>query len=516
MKKLRIGIIDLLHNRPSRSLYRRYVFQNYASIMPQVIGVWCREEGHDVHYSVFTGSGKLEKLLTEKLDLVFISSFTYTAQLAYALSNYFRSHGTATVLGGPHARHYPEDSCHYFDYVVGLTDKVMIKDLLQGFELGNSPGTYLTAKSQPLSIPGVRERWEFIEQVHRSTSVFKSVAMIGSFGCPYHCDFCVDEDIPYTALDMEMIREDLRFLLHKVRHPVVGWHDPNFGMKFNTLMETIESVVPPGRFKFIAECSLSSLNESKVIRLRRNGFIAFMLGIESWYDYGNKSRTVSTTGSDKVQMVAEKVNMIQKYIPFLQTNLMFGFDSESGPEPFTLTKRFIDMAPGIYPAYALLTAFGQRMNDSLKYDIQNRIVPFPFHMMLGLNTVNIIPKNYSWEEFYSHVLDLLKYSFSSRAMYRRFMANPIRGARWITLFLSLSVGGNGKIKYVSSILERLRSDPGFRAFMNKETDQIPPFMVDQIRRDLGPLWEWLPDQTMTPHAKNQLSPEPQLSLNPYN
>ena len=103
--------------------------------MPQIIGVWCREEGHEVNYSIFTGSQKLKDLLSDNTDLVFISSFTYTAQLAYAISNYFRSRGIVTVLGGPHARSYPGDACQYFDYVVGLTDRELLKQLLLNFEL---------------------------------------------------------------------------------------------------------------------------------------------------------------------------------------------------------------------------------------------------------------------------------------------------------------------------------------------------------------------------------------------
>ncbi len=497
MKKLRIGIIDLLHNRRSHSLYRRFMFQNYVSIMPQVIGVWARERGHEVKYSVFTGTKKIRNLLMDSVDIVFISSFSYTAQLAYALSNYHRSRGIVTVLGGPHARSYPEDACLYFDYALGLTDKELLKDLLLNFELNPRGGKYLTALTQPASIPGIRERWEFIEQVHRAPSVFKGVPMLGSLGCPFQCDFCVDADVPYQALDMDMIREDLRFLVERIRHPVVGWFDPNFGVRFNSFMETIESAAPPGSIKFIAECSLSSLSESNVKRLKKNGFVMIMLGIESWFDYGKKSKLEFSTGMDKVQRVAEQVNMIQRYIPQVHANIMFGFDHEEGEEPFALTKRFIDLAPAIYPAYALLTAFGQSSGGNMRYASENRIIPYPFHMMLGLNTINIIPRNYNWAEFYSHVLDLLKYSFSARAMRRRFRANPMLAARWITLFLSLSVGGSGKIKNVASTLENLRRDPAFRAFMNRETDRIPAFMIDRVKRDLGPLWEWLPDKTLS-------------------
>jgi len=497
MKQLQIGIIDLIYNRPSQSLFRRFMFPNYMSIMPQVIGVWCREEGHKVQYSIYTGSQNISKLLADDLDIVIISSFSYSAQLAYALSKYYQSQGIATVLGGPHARSYPDDACLYFDYVIGLTDKELVKDLLLNFELNKPRGTYLTALSHPKTLPGVRERWEFIEQLHKSPLIFKAVAMIGSFGCPHHCDFCTDADIPYHSLDMGVIKEDLQFLIKKMKHPAVGWHDPNFGIQFDLFMETVESAVPPGSINFFAQSTLSSLSEPEVKRLKKNGFSFLAVGIESWFDYGNKAKMNSITGLEKVKRVAEQLNMVQQYIPVVQANIMFGFDIEAGPEPFTLTKRFLDLAPGIYPGYALLTAFGRSTMYNVNSEIENRIIPFPFHMMMGLNNLNIIPKNYSWEEFYAHYIDLLKYSFSARAMYRRFKANPMKAARWFTLFMSLSVGGSGKVSDVRTILKNLRRKPDFRSFMNKETDQIPSFMIEHVKNDLGPMWEWLPDKSLS-------------------
>src|SRR3546814_10862738 len=61
--------------------------------------------------------------------------FPYTtlfrsAQTAYAVSNLSRRGGAVTVLGGPHARCYPQDAAKYFDYVLGFTDKRVIADLL--------------------------------------------------------------------------------------------------------------------------------------------------------------------------------------------------------------------------------------------------------------------------------------------------------------------------------------------------------------------------------------------------
>ena len=100
-----------------------------------------------------------------------------------------------------------------------------------------------------------------------------------------------------------MLQEDLRFLLKKFRRPMVAWHDPNFGVRFDDYLDVIEEAVPPGRIDFIAESSLSLLSEPHLRRLKRNGFKALLPGIESWFDLGNKSKTGAQQGMDKVRQV---------------------------------------------------------------------------------------------------------------------------------------------------------------------------------------------------------------------
>ena len=122
-RRRRIGILDLVTKSPRNSLYGRLMNANLASIMPQVLGVWCEQAGHQVTYVCFTGGEDLLTELPPDLDVLFIGAFTQAAQLAYALSNLYRSRGAVTVLGGPHARCYPEDARQYFDYVLGFTDQ---------------------------------------------------------------------------------------------------------------------------------------------------------------------------------------------------------------------------------------------------------------------------------------------------------------------------------------------------------------------------------------------------------
>src|SRR5262245_21458741 len=104
MRKLRIGVLDLVTKAPTRALFARVMNANLASIMPQVIALWCQEEGHEVHLVCYTGFENLLEELPSNVDLVFIGAFSQSAQLAYALSNLFQNNGAVTALGGPHAR----------------------------------------------------------------------------------------------------------------------------------------------------------------------------------------------------------------------------------------------------------------------------------------------------------------------------------------------------------------------------------------------------------------------------
>jgi hypothetical protein len=79
MRKLFIGIIDLVAKAPTRALWSRVMSPNFASIMPQVIATWCEEEAHDVSFVCYTGRENLAGELPDKVDIVFISTFTEAA-----------------------------------------------------------------------------------------------------------------------------------------------------------------------------------------------------------------------------------------------------------------------------------------------------------------------------------------------------------------------------------------------------------------------------------------------------
>ena len=174
---------------------------------------------------------------------------------------------------------------------------------------------------------------------------------------------------------------------------------------------------------------------------------------------------------DKVKQVADHVNMILRYIPYIQTNFVLGLDGDMGPEPFELTKTFIDLAPGAFPAYSLLSAFGRAAPMNLDYQRAGRVLPFPFHFLNNNHAMNVRPKNYGWPEFYDGLIDVTSYSFSWKAIARRVPATATAIPKWMNVVRAMSSEGWGRIKYHTTIRRLLDTDRSVRAYMEGETDR---------------------------------------------
>jgi len=194
-----------------------------------------------------------------------------------------------------------------------------------------------------------------------------------------------------------------------------------------------------------------------------------------------------------VRQVSEHVNQVLRYIPYVQTNFVLGLDMDQGDEPFELTKRFVDMTPGAFPGYSLLTAFGKAAPLNLQLQRDRRVSAFPFHFLNNNHAMNVKPKNYAWPEFYDRVIDVTKYTFSWRAIGNRFRASKETIPRWMNVVRAISTEGFGRIKYHSAVREMLDRDPSFLPYFDGESESLPKFYVDRVKRDLGDLWEHLPE-----------------------
>ena len=173
----------------------------------------------------------------------------------------------------------------------------------------------------------------------------------------------------------------------------------------------------------------------------------------------------------------------------MQTNFVLGLDSDEGEEPFELTKRFLDLAPGAYPAFSLLTAYGRAAPLNLELQEAGRVLPFPFHLLDGNHAMNVRPKNYGWDEFYQRAVDVTRYAMSWPRAYRRFQANRGLGTKSLSVVRS---GSSKRAEFQGKVRDLLTTDAGVRRFFDGESRVLPAFYRDKLRNSLGALWEVLP------------------------
>ena len=329
---MKIGVLELLCEDARGSLARMphdyAVVKQYAGIMPQVVSVWCRKLGHDVCYATYYGQKDPLTLLPNDLDVVFLSCFSRGSGLAYALARLLkrRRPRILTILGGPHAKQFPSDALRFFDVVVQDCDEILVREILRDF-----PRKVVVSTSRRLSdLPSIEERLPEI----RIASFWKSrptpfsfIPILSSTGCPYACDFCVDWNNPYAPLPLERVEQDLLFAARHFPGVRINFYDPNFGVKFDEVMAVIERIPHPRKQWFLTEGSLNSLTEERLKRLKKAGCLCVIPGIESWSAYLKKAGIKgSASAGEKLNEVVDRFNLIHRYIPIIQANLLFGLD----------------------------------------------------------------------------------------------------------------------------------------------------------------------------------------------
>ena len=425
---MRIGILELMSAGAAENLgqkaYNFLLTRQYASIMPQAISVWCRNLGHEVFYATYFGNRDPKTLLPKALDVVFISTYTQASALAYALAKLYRKEKTLTVIGGPHAKQFPEDCLRFFDIVVSDCDKTLIEEILR-----DKPKGLVLDSGRPLqSLPGVKERMPEIRSalfLKGKPSPFGSIPLITSTGCPNSCDFCIDWNSPYVLLPLEQLEEDMRYIFQHLPGVMIGLHDPNFAVKFDQVFNVLEKIPDRKRRIYIMETSLSVLRNSRLERLKNMGDYYIVPGIESWMAYSNKVGAGSgTTPQEKLRRVIEQCNHIRPFVTGIQANFIFGLDADTGDEPIELTKEFASRVPFVMPNFNIPVPFG---NTPLyeKYRSEDRLLatmPFTFYYMPYLV---FKLKNYDTAVYYEKLIELISFVSSGKMSMQRLKERSI-------------------------------------------------------------------------------------------
>jgi radical SAM superfamily enzyme YgiQ (UPF0313 family) len=496
VSRLRVGILELLRAdaRPDglAHSHRHLIARQYASITPQAVSVWCRQLGHATFYATYYGQADPAALLPADLDVVFIGTYTSASALAYALARLYRRRGALTVIGGPHAKAFPDDCARFFDAVVGECDRTLIAELLR-----DRPRGVRVTSGRPLTdVPSVEERLPEIRSAafwRGRAHPYAVVGVLASVGCPYRCDFCTDWDSDYRVLPAERVEADLRFVSAVLPRAKVAFHDPNFGVRFDEVMARIERTHADAPVTYMIESSLSVLRGDRLRRLRYTGCWYAAAGVESWADYSNKT-AAATFGAGKLSRVLEHFARLREHVPVVQANFIFGIDEDRGDEPVELTREFIRRAPFVWPNVTIPTPFG----GTPLYDRHRRegrileTMPFAFYNAPYLVTT---PKHYEPLEYYEKLVTVLSEINDRKALRARL---DVRRGMLAVIDALRVLGIRRAVRQLRAIADVLRTDRDFRAFHERRTATLPGFYRRRLRDLLGRYAELVTDADMVP------------------
>ncbi len=490
MKK--IGVLDLASNintRWWRDPQNIPELKQYVSVTPQVVSVWCRELGHEVHYASYYGVGDPRDRLPKNLDMIFVAAHTHVAPLAYALSKAYKREGTQTILGGPHAKSFPQNSLLHFDNVVIECDKQLVRDLIDGHHL---KGTIVSSLKPYEDTATIEERMTELK-----ASVFLGgrpypytmIPMLASMGCPYTCNFCMDWNNRYRPLSNERLEEDLRFASQNLPGAKLIFYDPNFGIRFDETLAVFDRIPKEKRNPYAVESSLTILRPDRLDHLKETNCMAVAPGIESWKQYGNKAGVGNLSGHEKMEKVVAQIDEVREYVPYIQTNFILGLDSDEGSEPFDLTKEFLLRVPFVYPTFNIPMAFrGTPLYDEM--DREGRLLrkmPFSFYAVPYLT---VVLKNYHPIDYFERMVDLYTLLVSKQILAMRWKADTTFQVKFVNTY-RIS-GYRRMLDTMKETLRQLRNDEKLLQFHLGETQDVPDRYATLYKEQLGKYAELMP------------------------
>ena len=500
-RRLGIGVIELLTDTRtsgwSERAYAYWLTKQFASTTPQAVSIWCRQLGHRVHYATYYGQADPRTLLPRDLDVVFVSAYTRSSGLAYALAKLFRRDGTITVIGGPHAKSYPADCLRYFDLVVKECNRQLVADILAN----QFDHPSVITSGRPLTdVPTVEERMPEIR-----ASVFHEgrparatmVGLLSSVGCPYTCGFCTDWDSTYIMLSPDRLEADLRYVAKHMPNVLVAYHDPNFGVRFDETMDVLERVPKPQRNWYAMESSLAVLMKpARLERLQETkcGFAA--PGVESWADYSQKAGAGAKQGRAKLSHITADFQRLGRSVPGLQANFLFGLDGDRGREPVELTKEFIRTLPQVWPTINIPTPLGGTPLFDQMHREGRVLKAMPLALYFTQYYVVTTLEHYDPIEYYDHLIDLYATIGSMRMLAKRLMTPVPPHLRLLNAIRTLA--DRGDVREFTAVRHQLATDPQLHAFHTGRSEALPEFYHHRFEQRLGAYAELLPRGERTP------------------
>jgi len=237
---------------------------------------------------------------------------------------------------------------------------------------------------------------------------------------------------------------------------------------------------------YAMEFSQSILSSSRIKRMKETNCKIFLCGIESWADYSAKAGVGKyKTGQEKLEQTIRDFEELDSSVPLVQSNFIFGLDSDQGDEPISLTKEFIRHHAFAWPTINIPTPYGGTPLQENQFK-SGRILeemPFTFYITPYLTTTI---KHYDPVTYYEKLMELSAFN-ATEDLYKRRIARLDKWQDKLTIKMR-TIGEKWVEKQYRNRYNQLRSDSQFRAFHEGKKTDLP----EQYHQEYEKNWALTP------------------------
>ncbi|MGD2268805.1 MAG: radical SAM protein [Desulfobacterales bacterium] len=352
----------------------------------------------------------------EPVDIVGITSMTFTAKRAYQIADEFRKRNVKVIIGGIHASSLVEEALGHADTVViGEADDLW-ENVLQDASNGKLKRTYMNnAKVALDNLPS--PRFDLLDATRYVRLPFRRSPILPvqtARGCPYNCEFCSVSKFWGNKIRFRPIK-DIINEIHRSKADTIFFTDDNFVADSKRTLELCDALSHL-KIKYICQIDSLAFKKLETMRaLKKSGCFMAFVGFESIYENNLKN----------VKKDFNKPNNYSRLIKMLHSNkinvyasIIFGFEKDSPEKVRETVKFFIHQKVGLASFFRLTPLPNTRLFERL--DEKGLLIDRKWWLTRGEGKEALIkyPNNpYTGEELTSLAM---KQFYSRKSIFKRF------------------------------------------------------------------------------------------------
>lgn len=248
--------------------------QKFSIIEPlglMVVAKAMMDQGHEVQYHLYKTDGYITfNFNITYFDVVGFSTYTGNHIEVYEVSDYIRSLGVTTVIGGPHATFFHKECREHADYVFRGESVVSFPKL-------DDKKIYKLVEPNEL-IPDRKVFYKYSPE-HRDNRI-KNI--MTSFGCPFTCSYCYNSSYKELYKKLNVRLRTVDSVVDEAKSldcDLIFFQDDFFGYK-KSWLEEFNDKWP--KIPYHAQMRIELMSDEKIELLKKSGCVSVTVAIETF------------------------------------------------------------------------------------------------------------------------------------------------------------------------------------------------------------------------------------------